>query len=123
MISKHRRAWPITSPTAAFVPSESTGAVPDTEVKAPTRNAREKPIEVSNGDPEDAVRRAGMLNGCGYPPGRFGEQPWHVAGPVGDGNARRRHCGDLGLRCPRVARDDRAGVPHSLSWRCRSTRD
>ena len=37
------------------------GAVPDTRIRLPTRTAREKPIDASNGEPDDArcmVKRA-----------------------------------------------------------------
>ncbi len=58
MISKQRRAWAPAS--GAQEPSGHTGAVPDTSTRSPTRTARLKPMEASNGDPELTWFLSGM---------------------------------------------------------------
>lgn len=50
MISRHLLAW--TYGSGSTEPSGQTGAVPETITRSPTRTAREKPILLSNGDPE-----------------------------------------------------------------------
>jgi len=55
-ISQQRRAW--AEGSGSTRPSGHTGAVPETETVLPTRTARLKPIEPSNGDPERARRRS-----------------------------------------------------------------
>jgi hypothetical protein len=57
MIAKHRRAWRAAS--SGHEPSGNTGAVPETRTRSPTRRAREKPIVVSKGEPEETRRRGG----------------------------------------------------------------
>ncbi len=64
MMANTRRVWAVASP-GVDDPSGSTGAVPETRMRSPTRIAREKPIEASNGDEDwvewrsdSAIRRA-----------------------------------------------------------------
>jgi len=53
MISRHRCICPATSPGWATEPSSAIGAVPDTAINGPIRTAREKPIDASNGEPDE----------------------------------------------------------------------
>jgi hypothetical protein len=57
MITSRQRV--VCTPASPTVddPSASIGAVPDTRIRLPTRTAREKPIDASNGDPLEARRR------------------------------------------------------------------
>ena len=51
MIAKHRRAW---SPASSGQrPPSTTGPVPETTTRSPTRTARLKPMVGSNGEPDD----------------------------------------------------------------------
>src|SRR3954470_13899375 len=63
IISMQRRTWTATSGSTS--PSGQTGAVPATSTRSPTRTARLKPIEASNGDPLDTRRRSMAANLAG----------------------------------------------------------
>jgi signal transduction histidine kinase len=58
MISKQRRAWALAS--GGQLPSGQIGAVPETNMRSPTRTARLKPIVFSNGEPEDTSLRSAI---------------------------------------------------------------
>ena len=51
MISKHRRVW--ASAPSGEPPPGSTGPVPETTTRSPTRTARLKPMVGSKGEPEE----------------------------------------------------------------------
>ena len=68
MISKHRRAW---SPAPSGQPPPgSTGPVPETITRSPTRMARLNPMVGSNGEPEETPCRSVMAASSHSPAAR-----------------------------------------------------